>query len=437
MVKMDTREGQLNIAVHGAESFGIALEPTELDDRNYKLVFLPYRTERRLSEFDGVITFQRLYEQFERKSNYAGSWTDHSYDRDELDKRKKESDILRKNGGFILFLLHKPFRDHVYDSGSSADYTDTDLVKRFLNWSNLYRDDYDRRLTSVSCVRDEFLRFFELYGAAWSSFKHYGSLPWRNLALTNRETVSMVIGDSLFFVPCLLPEQRSERKEEFFQLLADAVVTCIKKLRVELPPWADEFLLPSEKAILEEQVQLSSRLEVLKKERSSLSRFKCVLVGDSDALVDDVVNLLTTGFGFTVSKEETYREDIRILDDSGKPIIFGEIKGTTRGVKREYINQADSHRERAGLTSQFPTILIINTHTKNTRPLQEKNQAVASEQVKHAVNMNVFIIRTIDMLNLLAMMQKQRISQADILTMFKTKVGWLVVSDEEILIRKE
>lgn len=434
---MDARESQLNIMVHGADSFDIGLEPSELDDRNYKLVFLPYRTKRRLSEFDGVITFQRLYERFERKSNYMGSWTDHSYDRDELDKREKEADILTKNGGFIVFLLHAPLRDHVYESGHSAQYTNTDLVKRFLNWNSLYRDDYDQRLTSLSCVRDEFLRFFELYGAVWSSFSYHGGLPWRNLALRNGKSVGMIIRDNLFFVPCLLPEQRSERKEEFFRLLTDAVVTCVKKLRVELPPWADEFLLPSEQALLEEQAQLSSRLEVLEKERSALSRFKRILVGDADALVDEVVNLLTNGFGFKVSDDDTYREDIRILNDNGEPAIFGEIKGTTRGVKREYINQADSHRERAGLPSQFPTILIINTHTKNARSVEEKDQAVASEQVKHAVNMNVLIIRTIDMLNLLVMMQKHRVSQADILTMFKTHVGWLKVSGDEIQIQKE
>jgi hypothetical protein len=48
---MDTREGQLNIAVHGAEMFGLGIDSPELDDRNYRLVFLPYSTERRLSDF--------------------------------------------------------------------------------------------------------------------------------------------------------------------------------------------------------------------------------------------------------------------------------------------------------------------------------------------------------------------------------------------------
>lgn len=37
----EIRNGQLSIMVHGAEIFGLALETAELDDRNFKLNFLP------------------------------------------------------------------------------------------------------------------------------------------------------------------------------------------------------------------------------------------------------------------------------------------------------------------------------------------------------------------------------------------------------------
>jgi len=423
--------------IHGTEVFGLNLSTQELDDRNYRLVFAPYKSEQRFFEFDGIITLQCLFEKFHLVQGVMESYTDHTFDRNELDKREKEADILFKNGGFVVFLLHAPFRDHIYESMRSIDCRDTDLVKRFLNYSSLYRHDLGKRYTALKCLRDEFLRFFELYGAAWSTFDYFDGLSWRNLALMNGKPVSMVIADRLFFIPCLLPEQRSERKEEFYRLLADAVVTCVKKLRVELPPWADEFLLPSEQALVEEQAQLSSRLEALEKERSALRRFKRVLVGDGDALVDDVVYLLTDGFGFKVNNDENFREDIRILGENREPLIFGEVKGTTRGVKREYINQADSHRERSGLPAEFPTILIINTHTKNARSIQDKDQEIAPEQVKHAVNMHVLLIRTLDLLNLLVLIQKARLSQTDILTILRTESGWLRIVGDEVKIQKE
>jgi hypothetical protein len=134
-------------------------------------------------------------------------------------------------------------------------------VKRFLNWNDLYREDYNQRRTSLRCVRDEFLRFFQVYGAVWTSFNYLGDLRWRNLALRNGKPVTMIIRDNLFFVPCLLPEQRSERKEEFYRVLADAVVICVRRLRVKLPPWADEYLLPSEKTVLEEQALSNTKAQ--------------------------------------------------------------------------------------------------------------------------------------------------------------------------------
>ncbi len=423
--------------VHGAEMFGLALDTAELDDRNYKLQFLPYKTERRLSEFDGVITFQRLYERFESKSTYMTSWTEHSCDRDELDKREKEADILVGNGGFIVFLLHKPFKDHIYENSRSTYYKDSDLAKRFLNWDRLSREDFDKRNTGLRCVREEFLRFVQLYGAAWSAFSHYGSMSWRDLALLGGKPVSMIIADSLFFIPSLLPDKKNERKEEFYRLLSDAVVTCIKKLRVDLPAWADSFILPNEQILIDEQRHLSGRLDEIDKERGTLTKFKRVLAGDGDALVEAVVFLLTAGLGYKVNSDDVYREDLKILSDEGNPVIFGEVKGTTRGVKREFINQADSHRERAGHSSDFPSILIINTHIKNARTIEEKDQEVPSEQVRHAVTMHVLIVRTLDLLNLLVLVQKKQLSSKDILGALQKDVGWLCVSENGMQIRTE
>jgi len=430
-------DGQLNIMVHGAEAFGLELEMSELDDRNFNLIFLPYKTERRFSEFDGVITFQRLYERFQSKSSYMSAWTEHSCDRDELDKREKEADILVAKGGFIVFLLHNAFRDNIYENGRSTNCTDSDLSKRYLNWGSLYREDFNKRHTGLRCIRDEFRRFIELYGAAWSSFSYYGGMSWRDIALLGSKPVSMIIADSLFFIPSLLPEKDSERKEEFYRLLSDAVVTCVRKLRIELPAWADSFILPNEQTLIDEQRTLSVRLDEIEKERGILTKFKQVLVGDGDALVGAVVFLLATGLGYKVDSDDTYREDLKILNNEGNPAVLGEVKGTTRGVKREFINQADSHRERAGYPSDFPSVLILNTHIKNARTIDEKDQEVPSEQVKHAVAMRVLIIRTFDLLNLLVLVQRKQVSAEDILGVLQREVGWLRVFGGEMQIHRE
>ena len=365
------------------------------------------------------------------------AWTEHSCDRDELDKREKEADILVANGGFIVFLLHKPFRDHIYEDYSTKNYTDSDLSKRYLNWGNLYREDFNKRNTGLRCIRDEFRRFIEIYGAAWSSFSYHGGMSWRDIAVLGGKPVSMIIADSLFFIPSLLPDNNNERKTEFYHLLTDAVVTCVKKLRIELPAWADSFILPNEQTLIDEQRNLSVRLDEIELERSILTKFKQVLVGDGDALVEAVLYLLATGLGYMVDPVDNYREDLKIVNNERNPIIFGEVKGTTRGVKREFINQADSHRERAGYPADFPSILFINTHIKNARTIDEKDQEVPTEQVKHAVAMRVLIVRTLDLLNLLVLVQRKLVSAVDILGLLQREVGWLRVLGSEIQIIKE
>lgn len=241
----------------------------------------------------------------------------------------------------------------------------------------------------------------------------------------------------MFFIPCLLPDRGSPRKEEFCRLLADAICTCVKKMRVALPAWADDFGLPSERALRQEQESISSRLDEIEQQRAVVTRFKRVLVGDGDSLVEDVACLLTEGFKLSVSSDDHGQEDLRILDEDGHPQVFVEVKGTTRGVKREHVNQADSHRERAELPSEFPTVLLINTHDKNARSVHEKDQPVAAEQVIHAVKMHVLILRTLDLLRLFVSVEEGRHSPADLLGFLKVEVGWLEVLDEGINVHHE
>ena len=87
-------------------------------------------------------------------------------------------------------------------------------------------------------------------------------------------------------------------------------------------------------------------------------------------------------------REEAFREDLKLLDSTGNTVAFVEVKGASRGVGREQVNQADNHRERAGMSPEFPSLLIVNTNMK-AASITDKDQSVASEQIQHAARMNV------------------------------------------------
>ena len=145
----------------------------------------------------------------------------------------------------------------------------------------------------------------------------------------------------------------------------------------------------------------------LSQSRTSLDRNRwqlrlVILAHRGERLEDAVCNAFEQGLGVKVRREESFREDMALVDSEGHQIALIEVKGTTGGgVQREQVNQADSHRERAGLPGDFPSLLIINTNINKAASMEDKDQPVAQEQVEHAARNNVLIIRTIDLLFLI------------------------------------
>jgi len=430
---MTQEDRQYNILVYGVEKRGLKEPSQEISNRNFKLIFEPFTTEKRFNDFDGVILFQGIFETYQYEhSYYDGEYLVHSYDRNALDKRKKELKLLIEKGGFVCFILHKPFVDSYYRSGfATEDLSGTDLCKYSLNFSSFYRKDFSKRTTHVSSVRDEFTRFLELYGAASSYFENFNSgIELRDIAKVNRSTVGMILLDREFFVPSLLPENTDERIFEYFTLLAEALASSFNKLRLEIPSWIAQFCFEKESTLSDKKQQLLEEIENIDATLANYTQYKKILLGSGEILVEHVATVLGSLFSFNINSDDELKEDLKILNENNEPLIFVEVKGTNRGVKREYINQTDSHRDRAGLDSTFPSLLLINTHIKNSASLEDKDQTIPEDQIKHAVKIGVLILRTLDLLFLLKQKDSGKISQKELIEMFSKNVGWLRASSE-------
>jgi hypothetical protein len=110
-------------------------------------------------------------------------------------------------------------------------------------------------------------------------------------------------------------------------------------------------------------------------------------------------------------------------------VALVEVKGVSKGVTREHVNQADSHRERSGMPSEFPSLLIINTNMKNSISLADKDQTMAPEQNKHACRNNVLILRTLDLLNLASLHTSGKLTPDEVVELLTKSRGWLKVGD--------
>jgi hypothetical protein len=431
MSTQEEAERTYNILVFGAERLKLPVPSQAVRTRNFTLNFEKYGTPRRFQEFDGVILFQGIFERFEDKSNYMSSYLAHTCDTDELDKRKKEAALLAGQGGFLCFLLTKPFIDQ--DDG--RDFSSTDLAKYHLKYSSFYRKNFSKRVAHVSPTMDEFKRFLDVFGAASSYFEIYNNaLEYRVIAKVGDSRVGLLVGGVDYFLPSLVPDARPEVIAEFFELLADGLTAVHNKLNQAVPGWVTAFKFHEEPAIDAKVTALRSQIEQLDQRRLELEQYKAALVLTGGPLVSIVGRVLSDALGVKVDGTDDLREDLKLLDDKDAPIAVCEVKGINRGIKRENINQTDSHRERSGFSHDFPAILIANTGIKNARTVEEKDQEIAAEQVKHAVQMRVLLVRTLDLLGLLRLVLSGELPADAAREFLLRNVGWLRVHANEVKI---
>ncbi len=421
-------ERTYHILAYGVEKLGLTAPSEPLTDRNFKISFEPFNTSHRFDEYDGVILFQGIFESFEQISNYHASYVKHECCHDELDKRKKEAQLLLENKGLLCFLLHLPFVDH----NDRADCKGTDLAKYHLNYQSLRREAFNQRFAHIDVKSDGFRPFLKRHGAAYNHFRiHNTNLDSKTIAELGGRTVGMVINRGEYFIPTLVPDNRPENIVEFFTSLAEGLTSSFNKLQLALPEWINTFQFEEEQSLDAERNALLKRVHDINERFDSLSRYKSVLALSGDDLVESVAHLFSAGFGVDVDTTDELREDTKLLDERQEVICLCEVKGTNKGVKREHINQADSHRERSGFDEKFPSILIVNTHIKNARTVPEKDQEIANEQILHAVKMNILVLRTVDLLELLRLHLIGKLTKEDIVELLTTNCGWLRLIDGE------
>lgn len=310
------------------------------------------------------------------------------------------------------------------------------MAKWALNYPSFYRGNSKYQETALKIVRNEFITFLKNYGAAYTNFSsHNENLELKEICRTSSGTAGLILWNKEYFIPILKP--KTHEFEEYFKLLGDSLVSSNKKLSEEIPEWADEYKFEEEKQLLDEKNTIVQRIGEIDRRLLQFKEFKKCLCYDDELLKESIIKIIQEGFGLLVIDEEEYREDFKIIDTDKNPLVLVEVKGTNKGITREFVNQADSHRERAELNVDFPSILIVNTQIKKSNSLEDKYLDVAEEQVRHAVKMKVLVMRTIDLLNMLYLKEKGAVSAEAFLEILKSENGWLKTSQTSWIVQKE
>jgi len=390
----------MKIAAYGFEKIGFHIPDGHILDTNKaKISFLHIDSEENLDSFGGVILPSGILESFKDQSDLEGRFIEVFCERDTLLQKEREIINLVNKGGWVCCLVDRIVDKVPYGNYREKNCNDTDIVKKLLNSFDIRRKGFSGT-AAVKSTNDAFKRYIERYGVAKTILK----LPYTNnydkkiLAKADEAIVGMDLLGSFFFLPFHTTNYSQKNCEDLISCLTEALSDYLIKRIKEVPEWVSEFEFGKEGKLNNKINDLFKEIIEFQKELKQYRNYKGILTQSGDTLKDTVVDLLKSFFQLNVTDVEDFKEDAMIRNEEGEVIVVVEVKGTNGGIKRKYINQLDSNRERVGLGLATPGLLIINDQMGIESVSKRQETSVAEEQVAHSKNMNVILLRTIDLL---------------------------------------
>ena len=385
------------VVAYGFDAAGLAL-PSAIDSSECRIEWVRYDDGEFPSGTIGVIFPSGIFEHVEYRGGVMGNrYAVVSCDRSKLLSVERRVVNLLQAGGWVVVLAREIVDEFASGDGYSTFRSDdTDLTKRLLY--GVKRTRHSEGTAAVLPKRDEFAPYIKQCGVARTFFEPHNA---RILALVGQRIVGFELRASLFVLPFHPRNTSAEHVQDTVQVLVRGVLDYRRKMRVELPDWVSDFQFVAEQKLRDQLSVVREHLLELGSGVKSWEKYEIILVSHDAVLKDALVVILKDFFGLDVDPLDEGREDFKIVDEAKGVIAAGEAKGTNGGIKREHINQVDSHRERLGLDATLPGLLLINNQMDVTGVAKRQDTQVAPEQISHARHLNVLVVRTIDLLYLM------------------------------------
>jgi len=421
-------EDTVRVFAYGFDAAGFQCLSQQITVPNVGVIqFVSVSDDIALDTADALIVPQGIFERIEHDQTWDGPQSTVKVREPLLLARERQAyNILRDRTKWTCFLVGQ-----VQDTVPDGDYQtreikDTDLCKRMLNLVRVDRVQL-RGTGLVLSKRDEFTRYLSDYGVAKTGFRPTDpDMDIRTLAVAGRHSVGIECGGTLFFLPFHTARKGLDDAAKVARMVTEAVVGYRQKRIVEIPQWVTELQFDAEQKLREKQSVLIEQLTNVRDQLQSWDEYKSILVTSGDELKVRVVRILERFFGLNVDPLDEGREDAKILDQDGSDTLaVVEVKGTNKGIKREHINQVDSHRERHGLSESTPGVLFINNEMTKRGIESRLETAVPADQVGRAKKLNVLIVRTIDLLFLMRHLESRSDRGEELMRLVRSGGGWL------------
>jgi hypothetical protein len=309
--------------------------------------------------------------------------------------------------------------------------------RRFLTTLDPTLSEIDRfpEARQGSASHPAFYNYFGSYGRLLSSFP---SPPPNATTLGIAEGSSVAlrvpIGQGVIYV---LPFHVASLEASYNPLLRSvlAAITGFESGRGEatLPQFVDDMRLPGEAEVLRKIEELRNETEHAEEQAAALREFRQMIgkaSGDSlERLVLDALNQVMRGTDWVAEdRPDTKAEDFWIVEED-QDRVLAEVKGIGGSVNRQAVNQVDNHRAEHGLgVEDIPGLLVVNTF-RNSDDEAQRRTPVSPDVIRHAVRLNVLVMRTLDLYYLLHQALDGKEVGEVLVDALKAAGGWLEVTE--------
>lgn len=425
---------EIKIFAYGFDVVGFETPQEPIKLNNIGMIeFIKLKDAPSLDSADGVITLQGIFEKIETHPRTIGSYTTINVNKELLLEREKQVFNLLEKGKWICFLVGK-IVDSFYSGFSRSSLKivkDTDLCKKLLNAFKVERNTVDG-ISLLNATENEFISYVREYGIAQTVL----NLPSEQynesnvIAKAGNHIVGVEFLNKVFFLPFHTTKKQINDVISIVKIVAKAILDYRQKHIIEVPDWVNEFQFSSEQKLISGISSLREKVVELEANMKHWKGYKAILVASGEFLKNNIIKILEEFFELKIDPIDDAREDAKIIDEKGNLLAIIEIKGTKRGIKREHINQVDSHRERNELEISIPGILFINNEMSIIEIDKRLKTKVPNEHIKHAKNLNVLIVRTIDLLFLMRHLENKPDKKDELMRIIESCGGWLKATPE-------
>ncbi len=423
--------GQRTILAYGFDEAGFEFEKEtkELADGS-KLEFVRFDDPRDLSDADGVIVPQGVFEKIQtRHTEFFGAKTELWVDRWYLLEHERQVFNLLRAGKWVCFLVGRIIDDlpqglHLESS------SDTDLCKRILNAFGVERHRrYHLDVPAEVRARDwEFERYVRAYGEPTTVFElpRDPAIARRVIVeLTNGAAVGVEFDHQLFFLPFRSSDRKWSTAVSIAKTAAHAISDYRRNRVIEIPAWVDEIRFQNEESLY---LKINASLENVNRLESELESwrdYKGILTTSGIPLKSRVIAILENFFGLRVNGLEEDHEEAVITGDDNVPLVMFETKSANDYFPKRWCDELNSYKAVHQLPDSLPGVLFVNMdkslHWVNSRLAKTLPQ----DLVEHAAKHNVLIVRAIDLLFLMQQLENNPRRKRRLIEMFCSGGGWL------------